>query len=110
MAPLVDDELAQVIARHGITAIFCHNDWLALSAIRCLARDGLKVPEDVSVLGVDNSPTFVSICPEISSMQYPCADIAAAVLARLQGQTELPLIKDLKVVERKTVTRVDRLS
>nr|WP_296764512.1 LacI family DNA-binding transcriptional regulator [Rhodococcus sp. (in: high G+C Gram-positive bacteria)] len=38
------------------TAVFAHSDELALGAIRTLHRRGLRVPEDVSVIGIDDHP------------------------------------------------------
>ncbi len=110
IAPFMGDKSADRIVKRKVTAIFCHNDWLALSAIRALGRKGLDVPADISVLGVDNSPSFVSICPDISTMQYPCADIAAAVLTGLRGGKILPRISAPEIVERVTVRRITRPS
>lgn len=36
------------------TAVFAISDWVALGAIECLERHGYRVPEDISVLGIDN--------------------------------------------------------
>lgn len=36
------------------SAVFAVSDWVALGAIQCLERHGYRVPEDVSVLGIDN--------------------------------------------------------
>lgn len=38
------------------TAVFAHSDELALGAIRTLRRRGLRIPEDVSVVGIDDHP------------------------------------------------------
>jgi len=37
------------------TAVFAISDWVALGAIQCIESHGLRVPDDVSVLGIDNS-------------------------------------------------------
>ncbi len=60
-----------VVKQYNPTAIFCHNDWLALEVIRRLGMAGYRVPEDISVMGVDNSPTFSALYPGITTMQYP---------------------------------------
>ncbi|MDD5706265.1 MAG: LacI family DNA-binding transcriptional regulator [Kiritimatiellae bacterium] len=78
--------LADAVRRHGATAIFCHNDWLALTAMRRLSRAGLRVPEDVSVLGVDDTPTFRELCGEITTLQYPLPAVAEACRAVLAGR------------------------
>lgn len=78
------DKLAKVVRDQGITAVFCHNDWLALTAIRELNQAGLSVPDAVSVLGVDNSPTFAGICDDITTLEYPMAAVAHACVRILQ--------------------------
>lgn len=39
----------------GVTAVFCFNDELALAIIELLQKNGIRVPEDVSVVGYDGS-------------------------------------------------------
>ncbi|HAI12012.1 MAG TPA: hypothetical protein DCM28_09930 [Phycisphaerales bacterium] len=95
--------LLDTIEQHGITAIFCHNDWLALETIRQLNAAGLRVPEDVSVLGVDDSPTFTSLCDQVTTMHYPAEDIAEHVTAILQGKPLKRRVKTCTWVERKSV-------
>ena len=38
------------------TAVFAHCDEVALGAVRTLRRAGLRVPEDLSVIGIDDHP------------------------------------------------------
>ncbi|WP_053846531.1 LacI family DNA-binding transcriptional regulator [Streptomyces sp. NRRL B-24085] len=52
-------------------AVFCYNDLLAIGAMHAVARAGLRVPEDVAVIGVDgiqegeySSPTLTTIAPD----------------------------------------------
>jgi LacI family transcriptional regulator len=98
-----NDALLREIERCRATALFCHNDWLALTVIRILEASGLRVPEDVSVMGVDDSPTFVSLCPDVTTMHYPDEDIARAVHAIVTGGTPRAIGR-LTIVERRTVS------
>ncbi len=88
--------------RDGVTALFCHNDWLAMRAIRAFHTAGVSVPQEVSVLGVDDSPTFVALCPDITTIRYPARQIAVAIRAALAGETPPP-IGSGSVTERRTV-------
>jgi DNA-binding LacI/PurR family transcriptional regulator len=52
-------------------ALFCFNDTLALGALRLLARRGVRVPDDVAVIGIDDiedgrfsTPTLSTIAPD----------------------------------------------
>jgi DNA-binding LacI/PurR family transcriptional regulator len=52
-------------------AVLCFNDLLALGALHALARHGLRVPEDVAVVGIDDiedgrfsTPTLTTIAPD----------------------------------------------
>lgn len=83
-----DVDLAQAVRQQHATAVFCHNDWLALTAIRELNRAHLRVPDDVSVLGVDNSPAFADLCDEITTLAYPMAGVAKACVRILQGRPQ----------------------
>jgi DNA-binding LacI/PurR family transcriptional regulator len=71
-----DRALIAAIESHRPTAIFCHNDWLALSAMRVLASINLTVPNEMSIVGVDNTPTFRAIFDRLTTLHYPLAAMA----------------------------------
>ena len=98
--------LLKHINENKITAVFCHNDWLALEVIRQLNSVSLRVPEDVSVLGVDDSPTFITLCDQVTTMHYPAEDIAEHVTAILNGKPLKRRVKPCTWVERKSVRAI----
>ncbi|WP_218612002.1 LacI family DNA-binding transcriptional regulator [Pseudonocardia sp. KRD291] len=51
------------------TAVFAHSDELALGAVRTVRRAGLRVPEDVSVIGVDDHP--LAALTDLSTVGQP---------------------------------------
>jgi hypothetical protein len=53
--------------RPRATALFAFNDISALGAIRAVREAGLRVPEDVSVLGFDDIPSAVYQRPGLAS-------------------------------------------
>jgi LacI family transcriptional regulator len=75
------------------TAIFAYNDFSAIGAIRSLREAGLRIPEDVSVVGFDdvNSAAFQN--PSLTTIRQPLqkmGEIAAqTLLDRLKGR-EVP--------------------
>lgn len=52
-------------------AIFAYNDNLAISAMHVAKKMGLKIPEDVSVLGFDDEPHSLFITPALSTVWQP---------------------------------------
>ncbi len=101
-----NDSLRQAIHDRRITALFCHNDWLALEAVRQLNSIGYRVPDDVSVLGVDDSPTFTTLCDQITTMRYPRDDIAAHTAAILRGRPIQQRVKPCVWVSRRSVASI----
>ncbi len=106
MSPFIPEELiSECRSGKGPTAIFCHNDWLALKVIRTLEAAGLRVPGDISVLGVDNSPSFNAFCSNMSTLEYPYAQIAKAVADSVSSGRRIrkQSFKPFKIIERETV-------
>lgn len=54
----------------GITAIMAGNDKMAIGAMRYLARKGLKVPQDISILGMDDIPPAQFTNPGLSTIRH----------------------------------------
>ena len=54
-----------------IDAIFCANDTTALSTIIYLKRNGIKVPDDIAVMGFSNEPFSEFVTPSISTVKQP---------------------------------------
>ncbi|WP_405987205.1 LacI family DNA-binding transcriptional regulator [Streptomyces sp. NBC_00872] len=70
----------------GVTAVVCASDALALGAIRAARRQGLRVPEDLSVVGFDDSPYMVATDPPLTTARQPVHAMAAAAVASLAAQ------------------------
>lgn len=73
------------------TAVFCGADGMAGSALRCLTRLGIRVPDDVSVIGHDDITEAAQEHPALTTMRQPFARIGDAVLDEL-----LCVIRDIK--------------
>ncbi len=52
-------------------AIFCANDTTALSVIIHLKEKGIKVPEDIAIVGFSNEPFSEVVTPSISTVKQP---------------------------------------
>lgn len=98
--------LAKAMDAYRPTALFCHNDPLALVAVRLLGEMGRRVPQDLSVLGVDDSPTFRRLWPGLTTMAYPREAIATQAAAWIaEGKAPQP-IPSCPVVEGRTVAQL----
>ena len=60
-----------------ITAIFAHSDLMAIGAIRRLRSDGLRVPDDVSVIGYDDLPVAAFVDPPLTTVHQPMREVGA---------------------------------
>ncbi|WP_255460982.1 LacI family DNA-binding transcriptional regulator [Novosphingobium sp. ERN07] len=75
------------------TAIFASNDDTASAIVAMAHKRGLRVPDDLSVAGFDDSPLALRMWPRLSSVRQPVTEIArkatelAISLARLSGET-----------------------
>lgn len=76
------------------TAVFAYNDLSAIGAIRALTDVGLRVPQDVSVVGFDDIPTAAFYSPSLTTVRQPLRDMgqiaAATLLGRLNESGDAP--------------------
>ncbi|MFA5015053.1 MAG: LacI family DNA-binding transcriptional regulator [Actinomycetota bacterium] len=90
----------ELIGRNsGITAIFSFNDINALGAMRGLADLGLKIPEDISVMGNDDMPFSSVYVPSLTTIHYPTEEIAGKASSLL-----LKKISDSNIKRPKKIT------
>ena len=61
--------------RVPFTAIFAHSDLIALGAIRELRVSGLRVPEDISVIGYDDLPIAAFVDPPLTTIHQPMREV-----------------------------------
>jgi DNA-binding LacI/PurR family transcriptional regulator len=73
---------------HGVTGIICASDPLALGAIRAARRGGLTVPEQLSVIGYDDSAFMSCTAPPLTTVRQPIEAIGRAAVEMLAGQIE----------------------
>ncbi len=71
------------------TAVFCANDQMALGLYRALGETGRRVPEDVSVVGFDDTPDSGAYSPPLTTVHQDFAEVGRrcvrSVLDQLDG-------------------------
>jgi DNA-binding LacI/PurR family transcriptional regulator len=85
----------ELLARNKpFTALFAYNDISAIGAIRALQEDGLRVPQDVSVMGFDDIPGAAFHTPSLTTVRQPLTrmgEVAAqSLLERIEGMKDYP--------------------
>lgn len=121
---IVDVDYSETGARQGIkdylknnaewpTAFFAENDFLGCGALRGMLEMGIRVPEEISVVGFDNRPITQMIHPNLTTVNVP-KDIFGPVtvnllLERLEGGRTHSIKMEIgtNLVERESVKRLD---
>ncbi len=74
---------ARALVDEGCTAVVCGSDLMALGAIRAVRDRGLRVPQDVSVVGYDDSPLIAFTDPPLTTVRQPVPAMGAAAVRAL---------------------------
>lgn len=69
--------------RDPVTAVFCANDHAALGLVRAFQQAGVRVPEDVSVVGFDDIPEAEFVGPPLSTVRQPFDELGRLALSTL---------------------------
>jgi DNA-binding LacI/PurR family transcriptional regulator len=69
----------------GVTGIICASDPLALGAVRAVRRAGVSVPDDVSVVGYDDSALMSCTDPPLTTVRQPIESMGRAAIDVLSG-------------------------
>ena len=103
--PLYGYRVVQKVMRSRRTpsAVFAHNDTLALGVYRGLYEMGLKIPQDVSVVGFDDLPSCGFMFPPLTSVGVPLTELARIAVDLLmqqinQGPSDLSKARPKRIV------------
>src|ERR1700724_1366989 len=84
-------------SRRPFTAVLCFNDVSAMGSIRALHEAGLRVPQDVSVLGFDDIQSSAFQAPSLTTIRQPLQQMgstaALLLLKNLAGEITLDLVQ-----------------
>ena len=76
------------ILREAPTAVFAASDAMAIGAIKAIKSAGLRVPQDISVIGFDDVPPAVSIEPELTTVRQPIERLGQLAVETLINRIE----------------------
>ncbi len=73
-----------------VTAVFTGNDQMAFGVYRWAYSRGLRIPDDLSVIGCDDTPQAATVTPPLTTGRYPLAEVAGhtvgTLLARINAE------------------------
>lgn len=91
------------------TALFCSDDWIALGALQALTEAGVRVPEQMSLVGINDDPEATSAQPALTTMSQPLKQMGERAVRFLleQRQGAIPsgtkLFLEATLIERDSV-------
>jgi LacI family transcriptional regulator len=93
----------------AVTAVFCANDMIALGMLRGLAGRGIQVPDEVSVVGYDDSDFAALLSPALTTVRIDPMEIgrrAAREALGADGEAADPAALRPRLVQRESVRRL----
>ena len=100
--------------RPDITAVFVINDLMALGAMNALRAQGVRIPEDISIIGFDNILYSSTFEPALTTIAQPIAAIGQECIARLLERIHQPdkppthISLPVELIERSSCRRLER--
>lgn len=102
----------EALQADNVSLIVAANDTIAIGALNVLHALGMRVPEEVSLLGFDNIPWAELVTPPLSTVRQPIAELgveAVSLLRRRLLEPGLPLqqsVLDVELIERRSAQKV----
>jgi LacI family transcriptional regulator len=82
-----------------VTAVVANNDMTAMGAFKALLEEGVKIPDDISLVGYDNIPMASMLMPGLTTIDQPKYDRGKAA-----AELVIKRLEDPAVGERRTIT------
>jgi LacI family transcriptional regulator len=85
----------------NLTAVFAMSDEMGAAVVNELQKRGRRVPEDVSVLGFDNTSTSQHVHPPLSTVAQPLEEMGRVAVGKLLRSRDLgPRLMKHRIIER----------
>ena len=101
-----------LLHREGATLIVAGNDLIAINAVRFLTQHGVRVPDDVSIVGFDDISWARIVTPGLTTIAQPLPAIGTRAVELLQegmsgaALANEPTVFDVSLVERDSVKSI----
>jgi len=80
------------------TALFALNNFIAIGALQVLHEKGVRVPEDISIVGFDDLPISMTVDPMLTVVSQPAYEMGASAVEVV-----------LRLANDPTITGIDRV-
>lgn len=102
--------IAMLSSHEPPTAVFAAGYYFALNVYTAANRLRIKVPDNLSVVGVDDPPSAVHLSPALTTMRQPLTEVGKSavieLLSQVSGRGKLPrLILDADLIVRESTAR-----
>jgi DNA-binding LacI/PurR family transcriptional regulator len=85
-------------AKIRVSGIWAQNDLMAIGAMGELLRSGIRIPKDISILGMDDSPVAAYSYPRLTTLSQPIRDMAVKSVEILLDLRGGKLVEPLDIV------------
>jgi LacI family transcriptional regulator len=91
-----------------ITAVFVASDVVAIGAMLAIKRAGLRIPEDIAIVGFDDNPLAEFFDPPLTTVHLPAYGLGLAAGERLirliqgEGLSENSLLLESNLITRQS--------
>lgn len=87
---------SQLLEREAnVTALFCSNDITAIGAMRAIQEHKLRIPDDISIISIDDIDTAQYLSPMLTTVHMPVEEMgqmtAKLLIDRIEGGHHLPV-------------------
>ena len=95
----------------SFTAVFAASDQIGIGAMRALLDEGIRVPEDVAIIGLDNNFPSTLVNPSLSSVNFPKYDMGYRAIELLSERIDDPnkkrslIVLDTELIVRQSTSK-----
>lgn len=79
-------------------AICCENDMIAIGVMHCLQQNGIRIPEDVSIIGLDNVAFGAMTTPQLTTIDQCTYELGALAAELIHSQLHSPARKHVQLL------------
>ncbi len=108
----LEPAVTKAIAQGSASAIFVGSDLIAIGILGFARKQGIRIPEDLSIVGFDDIPWAAHTNPALTTIEMPVDEMAfeavEALIRRIEGIADgaRRVIFDVSLVERETVKSI----